>query len=64
MASRAPSRLGQHAWSIAERLGWAKTYDAEYLALADLLDCPLATIDRGVKDAAARLAIRLYEFGR
>jgi predicted nucleic acid-binding protein len=30
---------------MATRLGWAKTYDAEYLALARLLHCPLLTIN-------------------
>ena len=27
-------RLGREAWRIADDLGWSKTYDAEYLALA------------------------------
>ena len=30
---------------IALTLGWAKTYDAEYVALAALSDLPLLTID-------------------
>ena len=30
---------------IALALGWAKTYDAEYVALAVLSDMPLLTID-------------------
>jgi predicted nucleic acid-binding protein len=33
------------AWAIARRLGWAKTYDAEYLALARRLDTSLVTLD-------------------
>jgi predicted nucleic acid-binding protein len=48
------------AWELAERLGWAKTYDAEYVALADRLRLPLLTVDarlarrvRGVVDLAA-----------
>jgi predicted nucleic acid-binding protein len=31
---------------IARSLGWAKSYDAEYVALAESLACPLLTIDR------------------
>lgn len=42
---RAPRRLYEMAWALADGLGWAKTYDAEYVALAQLLDCPLLTKD-------------------
>jgi len=42
---RRPSRLASEAWRIADRLGWAKTYDAEYVALARLLGCRLLTLD-------------------
>ena len=28
--------LRRRAWEIAEQLGWAETYDAEYLALTQL----------------------------
>jgi predicted nucleic acid-binding protein len=38
-------RIGREAWRIAEELGWAKTYDAEYLALASLLGARLVTLD-------------------
>jgi predicted nucleic acid-binding protein len=34
-----------------------KTYDAEYLALAQLLGCRILTLDGGIKDAARRLTI-------
>lgn len=37
--------LYRQAAAIAARLGWAKTYDAEYVALAQLLDAPLVTVD-------------------
>lgn len=52
-------QLGRAAWAIADELGWTKTYDAEYLALARLLEAPLATLDRRVARAAARLGIPL-----
>ena len=54
---RNPARLGQRAFDIADRLGWAKTYDAEYLALAAILDCAIATLDRSVSVAADQLGI-------
>jgi len=45
--------LHERAWTIADELGWAKTYDAEYVALAQILDIPLLTVDgrlaRGVE---------------
>jgi predicted nucleic acid-binding protein len=47
------TRLHRRAWEIADLLGWAKTYDAEYVALAQILDLPLLTVDgrlqRGVE---------------
>jgi predicted nucleic acid-binding protein len=40
-------------WRIAVEFGWTKTYDAEYVALAQILGCRLVTLDgrlhRGVK---------------
>jgi len=42
---RTHARLGDEAWRWADRLGWAKTYDAEYLALATLLGARLVTAD-------------------
>lgn len=48
-------RLGTEAWRIADELGWAKTYDAEYVALASLLDCRLVTLDARLRRAAGRL---------
>jgi predicted nucleic acid-binding protein len=43
---RAPRKLYDRAWQIAVQLGWAKTYDAEYVALAQVLRCPLLTRDQ------------------
>jgi len=34
VSARRPKGLIEESWRIADRLGWAKTYDAEYLALA------------------------------
>jgi predicted nucleic acid-binding protein len=48
-------RLGERAWRIADSLGMAKTYDAEYLALADLLGCRLVTLDAKLRRGADRL---------
>ena len=52
---RAPRRLYDEAWSVAEELGWAKTYDAEYVALARLIGCRLLTRDERLRRGAARL---------
>jgi predicted nucleic acid-binding protein len=52
---RRPTRLYEHAWAIASQLGWAKTYDAEYVALARLENCPLLTLDGRLARAASRL---------
>lgn len=47
-------RLGQEAWRIADALGWAKTYDAEYVGLAVLLSCRLVTLDARLRRGAER----------
>lgn len=47
--------LRDEAWRIADALGWAKTYDAEYVATARLLDCRMVTLDRRVRRGADRL---------
>jgi predicted nucleic acid-binding protein len=47
--------LWSRAWQVSELMGWAKTYDAEYVALAQLTDCPLLTIDARLARGAARL---------
>jgi predicted nucleic acid-binding protein len=60
---RAPIRpvvhalAGEEAWRVADELGWAKTYLAEYVALARLLGCRLVTLDARVRRGAGRLGI-------
>ncbi|MGH2546954.1 MAG: type II toxin-antitoxin system VapC family toxin [Actinomycetota bacterium] len=54
---RGHRRLGREAWRIADELGWAKTYAAEYLALACLVDGRLVTFDRRLQRAAERLGL-------
>ena len=50
---RRPQELTRIAWQLADELGWAKTYDAEYVALTKILGCRLVTLDmrlwRGTK---------------
>lgn len=55
ISPRRPKGLFDDAWGIAESLGWAKTYDAEYLALARILRCRLLTTDAKLKSAGARV---------
>ena len=62
LRERRHRRLGDEAWRIADELHWAKTYDAEYLALASVLDVPLASFDRRVLHAAERLGIQTHTF--
>ena len=44
--------LRRTAWKLAEQLGWASTYDAEYVALTQLQADALVTLD---DDLARRL---------
>jgi predicted nucleic acid-binding protein len=55
MQRRSHRRLLHEAWELADHFGWAKTYDAEFVALARLLDCRLVTLDLRLRRASARL---------
>jgi predicted nucleic acid-binding protein len=55
VSPRRPKGLIEEAWKIADRLGWAKTYDAEYLALARLLKCRLLTTDAKLKASGSTI---------
>lgn len=52
---RVPADLLDRAWSVAERLGWAKTYDAEYVALAEIEGVRLLTLDARLRRGAGRI---------
>ena len=61
---RLPIRIAEYAllypraFDIARSLGWAKAYDALYLAAAEHEAAELLTVDGGMHDAAKRLGIR------
>ena len=44
--------LRRVAWELADQLGWASTYDAEYLALTRLQADAFITLDRGLAKRA------------
>lgn len=43
------------SWAVAEEFGWAKTCDAEYVALAKSEDCRLITLDSRLRRGTDRL---------
>jgi predicted nucleic acid-binding protein len=57
--------LRRRAWDVADQLGWASTYDAEYVALTQLqadafitLDAELARSVEGIVETASIEALR------
>lgn len=55
--SENPSDLGRSAWALASEMGWGRTYDAEYVALAQILGCRLVTVDGRLRRGADRLGL-------
>jgi predicted nucleic acid-binding protein len=47
--------LRRRAWEIAEQLGWAETYDAEYVALTQLQGDAFVTLNRKLARAVKEL---------
>ncbi len=54
---RSHRMLRRRALKIATELGWAKTYDAEYIALAEMLDARVVTLDARLRRGADRLGV-------
>ena len=50
-----PKGLYERAWRIAQELGWTRTYDAEYVALAALMQSPLVTLDARLRRGAGHI---------
>ena len=55
VSPRSPKRLRQEAWRVADELGWMKTYDAEYVALARMSKCRLFTVDARLRRGAGHV---------
>ena len=47
--------LRRNAWRFADELGWAETYDAEYLALTKLQADAFVTLDEDLARRAAEV---------
>jgi len=55
VSRRSPKRLRREAWRVAGELGWMKTYDAEYVALARMARCRLFTVDARLRRGAGHV---------
>lgn len=54
---RSPAGLHREAFRIATELGWAKTYDAEFLALARIEEAVVLSTDARLVRGAARTGL-------
>lgn len=54
---RSPAGLHREAFRIATELGWAKTYDAEFLALARIEEAVVVSTDARLVRGAARTGL-------
>jgi predicted nucleic acid-binding protein len=59
VSRRRPRRLYEEALVIADELGWAKTYDAEFVALARLERAMVLTADGRFRRGADRTGLVL-----
>jgi predicted nucleic acid-binding protein len=57
IARRSPRRLHAEAYRVASELGWAKTYDAEFVALARLEEGRVLTTDARLRRGADRTGL-------
>jgi predicted nucleic acid-binding protein len=47
--------LRRNAWKVADELGWAETYDAEYVALTKLQADAFVTLDQDLARSVERI---------
>lgn len=59
VSRRAPAGLHLEAFRVATELGWAKTYDAEFVALARLTQARVLTTDARLRRGADRTGLVL-----